>query len=163
MTAEESLPKVQAVVAEKPAPMAIAASPAALAFAKPMLDSATALGTAVATPGDNRGLLALQDVFNQTHAFSAAGALPARTVTLADYSAAFYQDASGRSGAIDTAKATEDTRSELAQQSQSQKEGVNLDQELENMMQLQQAYNAGARLLAVAQQLYTELLNAVGH
>ena len=39
--------------------------------------------------------------------------------------------------------------------------GVNLDTELENMMTLQQAYSAGARLLSVAQQAYTDLYNAV--
>ena len=137
-------------------------SPERLAFAKPALDSSTPLSTPVVTPGDNRGLLALQDVINQTHSFSAAGALPARSMRLGDYAAAFYQDVASRATAIDSSKSAEDTRLRLAQQSQSQKEGVNLDEELQKMMSLQQAYNAGARLLQVAQQLYDELLQAVG-
>jgi flagellar hook-associated protein 1 FlgK len=137
-------------------------SPQRLAFAKPTLDSSTALSTDVVTPGDNRGLLALQDLFNQTQSFSAAGALPARSVTLGDYAASLYQDVASRGAAIDSSKSAQDTRLTLAQQSQSQKEGVNLDEELAKMMSLQQAYNAGARLLQVAQQLYDQLLQAVG-
>jgi flagellar hook-associated protein FlgK len=38
---------------------------------------------------------------------------------------------------------------------------VNIDEELSNMMMLQQAYNAGARLIKVADQLYEQLLNIV--
>ena len=140
----------------------MAGSPQRLAFAKPALDSTTALTSAVVTPGDNRGLLALQDLMNQTHSFSAAGTLPARNVRFSDYTAAFYQDVASRSAAIDTSKSSQDTRLTLALQSQSQKEGVNLDEELSKMMTLQQAYNAGARLLQVAQQLYDQLLQAVG-
>ncbi|HXJ01334.1 MAG TPA: flagellar hook-associated protein FlgK [Micropepsaceae bacterium] len=140
----------------------LASSPQRLAFAKPTLDATTALSTAVVTPGDNRGLLALQDLMNQTQSFAAAGSLPARTVKFSDYASAFYQDVASRSSAIDTSKSTADTRLTLAQQSQSQKEGVNLDEELSKMMTLQQAYNAGARLLQVAQQLYDQLLQAVG-
>jgi flagellar hook-associated protein 1 FlgK len=115
----------------------------------------------VVTPGDNRGLLALQDLVNQTHAFSGAGALPSRTASFADYAASFYQDVASRGDAIDTSKSAEDTRLNLAKQKQSEKEGVNLDEELENMMVLQQAYNAGARLLQVSKELYDELLQAV--
>ncbi len=113
------------------------------------------------TPGDNRGLLALQDALNQPHAFAQAGGLPARTASLTDYAAAFYQDISSRTTAVDFNKNAQNTRLTQAQQSQSRVEGVNLDEELEKMMVLQQAYNAGARLITVAQQLYDELLEAV--
>jgi flagellar hook-associated protein 1 FlgK len=138
-------------------------APERISFAQPLLTAATALGSAAVTPGDNRGLLALQNLFNQPQNFAAAGGLPSRTVTLGDYTAAFYQDAGGRSAAIDASKSAEDTRLQLAQQNQSKAEGVNLDEELEKMMVLQQAYNAGTRLISVAQQLYQELLNAVGN
>lgn len=135
----------------------LANSPQRLAFAQPTIG-----GTPVVTAGDNRGLLALQDLMNQTHNFAGAGALPARAVRFSDFAAAFYQDAAGRGASIDAAKSAGDTRLSLAQKSQSEKEGVNLDEELEKMMSLQQAYNAGARLLQVAQQLYDALLQAVG-
>jgi flagellar hook-associated protein 1 FlgK len=137
-------------------------SPQLLAFAQPALTSATALSSVVASPGDNRGLLALQDLFNQSHAFSAAGGLSGRNVTFNDYAAAFYQEAASRGNTIDVSKKAADTRLQVATQNQSEKSGVNLDEELANMMILQQAYNAGARLMAVAQQLSDELMKAVG-
>jgi flagellar hook-associated protein 1 FlgK len=132
-------------------------SPQSLAFAQPAIGASS-----VVTPGDNRGLLALQNVMNQTQNFAASGSLPARNVRLSDFAAAFYQDTASRGTSLDAAKSAGDTRRQLAQQKQSEKEGVNLDEELEKMMTLQQAYNAGARLLTVAQQLYDALLQAVG-
>lgn len=135
--------------------------PQALAFAKSSLTTGTALGTAVVTPGDNRGLLALQDALNTPQSFAAAGALPARSVTLNDYAAAFYQDVATRADMLDAAQSAQDTRLELAVQNQSAAEGVNLDEELSRMLVLQQAYNAGARLIKVSKDLYDELLNAV--
>ena len=141
----------------------VANSPQRLAFAKPTLDSSTLAGAQVVTPGDNRGLLALQDLFNSIQSFASAGDLPARSVTLSDYSAAFYQDIASRGNAIDNAKGAQDMRLQLATQSQSQAEGVNLDEELEKMMMYQQAYNAGTRIIRVTQELFDELLNAVGN
>jgi flagellar hook-associated protein 1 FlgK len=132
-------------------------APQRLALAQPAIGASS-----VVTSGDNRGLLALQDVMNQAQNFPASGSMPARSVTLSDFASAFYQDAASRGSSIDAAKSAGDTRLQLAQQSQSQKEGVNLDEELEKMMSLQQAYNAGARLLTVAQQLYDALLQVVG-
>jgi flagellar hook-associated protein 1 FlgK len=139
----------------------IAGSPESLAFARSTLSAATALGATVVTPGDNRGLLALQNALNGPQTFAKAGALPGRTASLTDYAAAFYQDVSSRTTAIDFNKTAQSTRLTNAQQTQSRVEGVNLDEELEKMMVYQQAYNAGARLITVVQQLYDELLDAV--
>jgi flagellar hook-associated protein FlgK len=44
---------------------------------------------------------------------------------------------------------------------QSQAGGVNLDEELAQMMTLQQAYNAGARVMRVADELLQELLTII--
>jgi flagellar hook-associated protein 1 FlgK len=141
----------------------VAASPQRLAFAKPTLDATTVLGSTVVTPGDNRGLLGLQGLANQVLPFAAAGMLPARNTTFADYASAFYQEIAQRGSAINNAKDAQDMRLQVAQAAQSQSEGVNLDEELEKMMMYQQAYNAGARVIRVTQELYDELLNAVGN
>ena len=141
---------------------ALQSSPQLLAFAQPTLTAATALASVVAAPGDNRGLLALQDLINQPHAFSPAGALSGRSVTLNDYTAAFYQDVASRGSAIEASKKAEDAHLQIATQNQSEKAGVNLDEELANMMVLQQAYNAGGRLIQVVQQLSDELMKVMG-
>ncbi|WP_242506547.1 flagellar basal body rod C-terminal domain-containing protein [Piscirickettsia salmonis] len=40
--------------------------------------------------------------------------------------------------------------------------GVNLDEEAANLIQFQQAYQASARVITVAQTLFSSLLQAVG-
>lgn len=40
--------------------------------------------------------------------------------------------------------------------------GVNLDEEAANLVKFQQAYNASAQLIAISQQLFSSLINAVG-
>jgi len=137
-------------------------SPQLLAFAQPTLTAATALSSVVAAPGDNRGLLALQNLLNQAHAFSPAGALSGRSVTFNDYTAAFYQEAASRGNVIETSKKAQDSRLQVATQNQSEKAGVNLDEELAKMIVLQQAYNAGGRLIQVVQQLSDELMKVMG-
>jgi flagellar hook-associated protein 1 FlgK len=83
-------------------------------------------------------------------------------VTFNDYTAALYQEVASQGNSIDISKKAEDTRLQVATQNQSSKSGVNLDEELANMIVLQQAYNAGARLITMAQQLSDELMKAVG-
>jgi flagellar hook-associated protein 1 FlgK len=139
----------------------VATSPQRLAFAQASLDSTTALGTQIAGPGDNRGLLALQNLNGAQIPFSAAGAIPGTTTSLNDYAATFYQYIATRGQNIDAYRSAQSTRLQQAQENQSQSEGVNLDEELSKMMQLQQAYNAGTRLIQVAQDLFDQLLNAV--
>lgn len=136
-------------------------SPDRQAFAESSLGPATALGTQIVGPGDNRGLLALQAIASTPISFGAAGNLPARTTTLNDYAATFYQDIAARGTTIDAGDTAQSTRLDQAQKNKGQAEGVNLDEELTNMMSLQQAYNAGARLLKVANDLFDQLVNVL--
>jgi flagellar hook-associated protein 1 FlgK len=136
-------------------------SPQRLAFAQSTLTSTTTLGEQIVGAGDNRGLLALQNLSNTTLPFGAGGSLPARTMTLSDYIATFYQDISARGATIDANRMSQETRLAQAEKNLSQREGVNLDEELANMMTLQHAYNAGARLIRVADEMYEALLNVI--
>lgn len=140
---------------------ALAQSPQGLALAQTSLTSTTTLGTQIVTPGDNRGALALQTVSDKPLSFSTVGGLQARTATLSDYTATLYQDIASRASTADARNSAEQARLQQAQSRQGQVEGVNLDEELSTMMTLQQAYNAGARIMKVAQDLYDTLLNAV--
>ena len=104
----------------------------------------------------------LREAWAQVDAFTSAGGLSGRNVTFNDYTAALYQEVASKGNAIEISRKAEDTRLQVATQNQSSKSGVNLDEELARMIVLQQAYNAGARLMAVAQQLSDELMKAVG-
>ncbi|HTQ13375.1 MAG TPA: flagellar hook-associated protein FlgK [Rhizomicrobium sp.] len=139
----------------------ISAQPSLLAFAQSSMDSSTVAGQPILGSGDNRGLLALQNVGNTQTSFAKAGAIGAQNSTLTAYAGSFYQDVSTKSTAASTAATTESDALTEAQTRQSSTSGVNLDEELSNMMVYQQAYSAGARMLSVAQQLYDSLLQAV--
>jgi flagellar hook-associated protein 1 FlgK len=136
----------------------ISAAPQRLAFATAQIASSTVAGDAIVGHGDNSGAEALQNVGSATQSFARAGDMTAQTGALSDYAAAFYQDVASRGSAAATSKTAQDDRLQEAQTRQSATSGVNLDEELTNMMTYQQAYSAGARMLSVVQQLYDSLL-----
>ena len=137
---------------------AIAASPSSLPFAQSNITGATVAGDSILGSGDNRGLLALQNIASTNQSFAAAGALGAQSTTLDGYAANFYQDVATRSNAADDNNTTQSDRLTEAQSRQASTSGVNLDEELSNMMIYQQAYGAAARMLQVGQQLYDTLI-----
>jgi len=63
---------------------------------------------------------------------------------------------------LDVASRAEGRRLYNAQQSIDRVSGVNLDEEASRLIQLQQAYEASARVIAVAKDLFNTLLGAVG-
>ncbi|HEY1630304.1 MAG TPA: flagellar hook-associated protein FlgK [Rhizomicrobium sp.] len=137
------------------------ATPSSLAFAQASLTPTTVAGDSILGSGDARGLLALQNVGNMQASFAKAGNLSAQTASLSSYAGSFYQDAATQSAAASSNATTESDRLSEAQSRQSSTSGVNLDEELSNMMVYQQAYAAGARMLNVVQQLYDTLFQAV--
>lgn len=137
---------------------AMANNPAQLPFAQSSIDATTVAGDQIVGSGDSSGLLALQAVNTSNRTFPAAGGLAAGTMSLNDYAGSFYQDIATRGQAAQTNATTQGNRLTEAQSRQSQVSGVNLDQELSNMVTYQQAYSAGARIMQVAQSLYDTLM-----
>jgi flagellar hook-associated protein 1 FlgK len=137
---------------------AIASSPQSLAFAQANIDSTTVAGQSIVGHGDSSGALALQNVGAAQQSFAAAGNIGARTGTLGDYAAAFYQDEALTSQTATSNQTAQDDRLQEAQSRQSQVSGVSLDEELTNLTTYQQAYSASARVLTVVQQLYNTLI-----
>ena len=137
---------------------AIASSPSQLAFAQSSITAATVAGNTIVTSGDARGLLALQNVSSAKQSFSAAGGLSAQSASLSEYAANFYQDVAVRSQTAKANNTTQTDRLTEAKTRQTGVSGVNLDEELTNMMTYQQAYSAGARILTTVQSLYDTLL-----
>ncbi len=137
---------------------ALAASPSKLAFAQSNITTTSVAGDSIAGAGDNRGLLALQNIQSQDQSFARVGNLSTQVATLGDYAGSFYQDVATRSQTVTSNATAQSDRFAEAQSRQSQTSGVNLDEELTNMMTYQQAYAAGARMLTVVGQLYDTLL-----
>lgn len=134
----------------------ITSSPSRLALAQPDL---SASATQIVGSGDSKGLLALAALTSKTVSFDQVGNLGAQTASLQNYAAALYQDIATQSANTNTAKTTQDDRLTEAQSRLSNQSGVNLDEELANMIMYQRAYSAGARMLTTVNQLYDSLLS----
>jgi flagellar hook-associated protein 1 FlgK len=130
----------------------VASSPSRLALARPNYASTQVVGAT-----DTSGLQALQSLATQQVAFDRVGNLGAQMSTLQNYAASFYQDIATQSASATAAQTRENDRLVEAQTRQANVSGVNLDEELANMIMYQRAYSAGARLLTTVNQLYDSL------
>jgi flagellar hook-associated protein 1 FlgK len=137
---------------------AISSGANGLPFAQPNITSTTVAGDQIVGSGDASGLVAFQNLANKTLSIPASGNMAAQKTSLTNYAANFYQDVATRSDTVDSNNTTQSDRLTEAQSQQASTSGVNLDEELSNMVIYQQAYSAGARMLQVGQQLYDTLL-----
>lgn len=136
----------------------IVSNNARLALAK--LD-VTAPGVSALGVSDNRGALALHQVDGKVVNFEAAGHIPVFSGTLSDYSGQLLSN-SARLAAQSDAVSKDRTgiHDEITSQIKDVS-GVNLDEELANLVLFQNAYNASARMIKAAEELYKTLLEAV--
>ena len=131
------------------------------ALALSQFDHTAAVGDNALTDGDQRGALALQEIETLQVSFADAGELKSTNVSLGQYVARFL----GNTGLMASrARDLEDDNmalsSELSQR-KSDLSGVNMDEELSNLIVYQNAYNAAARMLTSVQELYDALLQSV--
>jgi len=137
----------------------LAANPTQIPFAK--LNLAAAAGTPAISAGDGQGAQALADANAGVTLFKAAGNLGNVSMTLADYGAQF-----GGSIGRDSATAESQKTSSLAVKTEADArrqavEGVNIDEELVHLTTYQQAYNANARMIQAAKDLFDILANII--
>jgi len=139
----------------------IAADSQLIGFAKLDLSVTTAVGDVVLAQGDNRGALALAAVEETPRQIRAAGFLAARNASPGEYAATLLADIGRRASEAEVRAADRSALATEIKAKASAIEGVNLDEELANMMLYQQSYNAGARLITAAQRMFDALLEAV--
>lgn len=137
----------------------VADDPGQLALS--VFDASGAVGDVVLTNGDQRGALALQSLQTSLVSFEDAGELKATNVTLSQYVARFLGNAGLQ--AVRASNFEEDNKAlqEEIGARNSDVSGVNLDEELANLIVYQNAYNAAARILSSVQELYDSLLASV--
>lgn len=112
--------------------------------------------------GDNRGAQALAAAFETTTTAVPRGELPGGSFRLADYTAELV---AVRAGAAERASADSAFDHGLLDEldiRRSEVSGVNLDEELSRLVLFQEAYSVSARLLAIANQLFDDLLAVAG-
>jgi flagellar hook-associated protein 1 FlgK len=139
----------------------IAVNAALLATARLDVAAGPPLAATLGGAGDNRGAQALANALGAQHQVIARGGLEAKAVTMATYAgdiiarSAVLAAGAEQSAGRDRALADElDFRAAAVS-------GVNLDEEMARMVQLQQAYSTAARLVAVTEELFDQLLGAV--
>ena len=120
-----------------------------------------AAGAIALSPGDTRGADALSQAGATLRSFQAVGLAPAATSTLSNYSAALSARIGAAASNANTNQTNATAAATEAQSRRSGVEGVNLDQELVSLTTYQQAYNASARLLTAAKDMYDTLLALV--
>ena len=137
----------------------IRTNPGKLALAQ--LNLSAAAGAPALSVADGRGALALTDAGQRSVNFQAGGGSAGGLQSIARY-------ASDMSGDIGARAAASKNRAESAEAIQTEAsarqlahEGVNLDEELVNMTTYQQAFNASARLIQAAKDMYDVLLGMV--
>jgi flagellar hook-associated protein 1 len=136
----------------------IATNNSRLALAK--LD-VTAPGVSALGVSDNRGALALYQLDGKVVNFDSAGNIPGFSATLSDYSGQLLSNAArlaaqSENVRLDRSSVYDEITSQINDVS-----GVNLDEELANLILFQNAYNASARMIKAAQEIFNILLEAV--
>jgi len=121
----------------------------------------TAPGTAALGIGDDRGAIQFHALENKLTKFDAAGHIAGLNATLSDYSAQFLSSVARLSDQAETLSNDRNgVRDEINAQI-SDISSVNLDEELANLVVFQNAYNASARMIKAADELFKTLLDAV--
>lgn len=137
----------------------IARNPAVLALAQ--ADYAAGPGTRAFVSGDGRGGLLLADAGQTSAMFDSAGEAVAGGSSVSRYASQLAGDVGGRAAVAKTRAENAEALQTEAHSRQRAYEGVNLDEELVLMTTYQQAFNASARLIQAAKDLYDVLLGIV--
>ncbi len=125
------------------------------------LDLSVPAGQPVLSPGDGRGALALAAAGDLVTRFGAAGALGAVNMTVSRYASEFGGSIGRESAAADTRRSSAQAVKTEAVNRRQSVEGVNLDEELVRLTTYQQAFNASARMIQAANDLFDVLVNIV--
>ena len=134
-------------------------SPSKLAFAQ--LNLSAAVGTPSLSTGDGRGALVLADAGERTANFAAAGGSSGGAISVSRYAAELSGEVGGKAAASKNRMETASALYTEAGSRQTAHEGVNLDEELVLMTTYQQAFNASARLIQAAKDMYDSLMGMV--
>ena len=93
--------------------------------------------------------------------FQAAGSLGQVTMSVQRYASEFGGAIGRGAAAAETRKSSSEAVASEASARRQSVEGVNLDEELVNLTTYQQAFNASARMIQAASDLFDTLLNLV--
>lgn len=132
-----------------------------LATSRMSADPALVIGDIGLNPGDGSLAQEMNDVFNTLYSFNAAGNFAGQTETLDAYVDKIIANIAVRANnaseeALTTTLILEQTKTTLENLT-----GVNVDEEMANLIDLEAKYSASARMMSTIQEMFDELINAV--
>lgn len=125
---------------------------------KMALAKVDAAGSPALTAADNRGALAFQNLTNLTVSFAAAGDISAVQATLTDYTAQVLGTIGAEAAQVDSLKSDREALQTELGSRLAEVSGVNLDEEMAQMVVFQTAYNAAARMITTTNELFDVLI-----
>lgn len=125
------------------------------------VDVTAGLGQVAVRPGDGQGARGISVAGDTPVLFQAAGSLGQITMSVSRYASEFGGAIGRGAAAADTRKSSAEAVSREAGNRRQAVEGVNLDEELVNLTTYQQAFNASARMIQAASDLFDVLLGIV--
>ncbi|WP_169568150.1 flagellar hook-associated protein FlgK [Sneathiella limimaris] len=134
----------------------ILASPMSMALAR-----VDATGTPALNLSDNRGALSFQDLANTATSFDTWGGLPGSNVTVGEYAAQILAKSGLDAARADSLREDRAALAGVLEEKLLESAGVNMDEELANLIVYQNAYNAAARVITTARDMYDILINIV--
>ncbi|PZP56752.1 MAG: hypothetical protein DI586_02685 [Micavibrio aeruginosavorus] len=122
---------------------------------------AIAVGDTVLTRGDGSTSLAMAQILKSNVPFDAAGNFSAQNSTLARYMESIIANGATRASLAKSQYETANAIFSESKEALNNKTGVNIDEETANMLELQNHYEASARMVTTIRDLFQALLNAV--
>ena len=117
-------------------------------------------GEYILTPGDNSVASQMSALLSGPAAFQAAGSLSGTNVSFQDYGASIISRSSTAAAAADTNLKLQSDLKDSLELKQSQGSGVNLDEEMSQLLVFQQTYAASAKVISTTLQLF-DILNSI--
>ena len=137
----------------------IVQDPNRMALAK--LNLTPAVGQPALRAGDGSGATALGEAGTTLAKFDRAGSIAAGSMSATRYAAQFAGSLARNSAFAESRRVSADAISTEAENRRASAEDVNVDEELIKLTTYQQAFNASARMVTAAKELYDILLNMV--
>ena len=125
------------------------------------LSTAANVGEAGITIGDNRTAQALDGIDDTQFTFAAVGGLPNSVATLGEFTGAIIGLNSVRAANAEQVNDRADLLLDNVTNLLTSQTGVNLDEELSNLILFQNAFEMSARILSIASEMFDLLLDAV--
>lgn len=113
------------------------------------------------TPGDNSVAQDMAETLTNKSSFATSGGLLARNESFAQYAASVLSEVATKGDTNADRLETADTLSNSLELKAANFSGVNLDEEMSNLMLYQQAYSASAQVISVVQKLFDTLDNLI--